>query len=139
MSDCDKVDKLLKEYAELDIDIKGLECQIKIEGLKGISYNDMPGAPLPSNKSPIEQELNNIEKLKNNKLYLEIKKESIENILRVLDDSEKEIVKLIYIDKLQNIQIAKRLHMHEVSISYKKKNILIKLVPYAIKNKLIKA
>lgn len=139
MTDYDKVEQLLENYANLDIDIKGLECMIKIEGLKGISYNDMPGAPLPSNKSSVEIEVDNINRLKNDKIALEIKKEAIENILRILDNTEHTLIKLKYINKLTNQQIAQRLYMHENSVSNKKKSILIKLVPYAIKNRLIES
>lgn len=139
MTDYDKVEQLLENYANLDIDIKGLECMIKIEGLKGISYNDMPGSPLPSNKSSVEIEFNTITKLKNDKIALEIKKEAIENILRILDNTEHTLIKLKYINKLTNQQIAQRLYMHENSVSNKKKSILIKLVPYAIKNRLIES
>ncbi|MDU1540596.1 MAG: sigma factor-like helix-turn-helix DNA-binding protein [Paeniclostridium sordellii] len=139
MTDYNKVEELLEEYANLDIEIKGLEYQIKIEGVRGISYNDMPGSPLPSNKSPIENELNKIRKLKDDKLYLEIKKEAIDNMLRILDESEHKLIILKYIKKLSNQQIASQMHMHENSISNKKKNILIKLYPYAMKHKLIKS
>lgn len=135
----EKVEKLLEEYAEIDIEIKGIEYQVKIEGVKGMSYSDMPGAPLPSNKSSVENELNKIENLKKDKLALEIKKEGIENILRILDETEHNLIKLKYITKLSNQQIAQQLHMHENSVSNKKKTILIKLEPYAIRHKLIES
>lgn len=138
MNNYEKVEKLLEEYSTLDIDIKGLEYQIKIKGVQGISYDDMPGSPLPSNKSRVEIELRNIEKLKNDKLVLELRKDAIENILRILDDSERKLIRFKYIDKLTNQQMSQRLHMHENSISNKKKTILMKLEPYAIRNKLIK-
>lgn len=133
----DKVEKLLEEYAKLDIDIKGYEYQIKVEGVKGVSYDDMPGAPLPSNKSPIEIQLNTIDKLKSDKLHLEIKKEAIENIFRALTKTEKELLEYKYIQGLDNQQIGDKLHLHENSVSNKKKTILIKLYPYAIKHRLI--
>ena len=137
MNNYEKVEKLLEDYAELDINIKGIELDIKEEGLKGISYSDMPGVPLPSNKSVVESGLNNIEKLKREKIALEIKKEKIENILMILDDRERTLINLKYIKKLSNQQIGEQLYMHETSISNKKKTILIKLEPYAIKRKLI--
>lgn len=137
MNNYEKVEKLLEDYAELDINIKGLELDIKEEGLKGVSYNDMPGAPLPINRSPVEIGLNNIEKLKREKITLEIRKEKIENILMILDDRERTLIDLKYIKKLSNQQIAKQLYMHENSVSNKKKTILMKLEPYAIKRKLI--
>lgn len=137
MNNYEKVEKLLEDYAELDINIKGLELDIKEEGLKGVSYNDMPGSPLPSNRSPVEIGLNNIEKLKREKITLEIRKEKIENILMILDDRERTLIDLKYIKKLSNQQIAKQLYMHENSVSNKKKTILMKLEPYAIKRKLI--
>lgn len=137
MNNYEKVEKLLEDYAELDINIKGLELDIKEEGLKGVSYNDMPGAPLPINRSPVEIGLNNIEKLKREKITLEIRKEKIENILMILDDRERALIDLKYIKKLSNQQIAKQLYMHENSVSNKKKTILMKLEPYAIKRKLI--
>lgn len=134
----EKVEELLEKYAKLDIDIKGYEYQIQTENIKGVLYNEMPGSPLPSNLSPVEQQMRVIEKLKIDKSILEIRKEAIENIFRILDNTERELIKLKYLQKLSNIQIAKQLHMHENSVSAKKKTVLIKLYPYAIKYKLIK-
>lgn len=138
MNNYQKIEKLLEEYATLDIDIKGLEYQMKIEGVKGVMYNDMPGSPNPNIKSSIENELNNIEKLKSEKLVLELRKDAIENMLRILDESERKLIIFKYIDKLTNLQIANRLHMHENSVSNKKKVILTKLEPYAKRYRLIK-
>lgn len=134
----EKVEKLLEKYAELDIEIKAYEYQIQTENIKGVSYSDMPGAPLPSQLSPIEQQARTIEKLKSDKLVLEIRKEAIENIFRILDDTENKLIKLKYLQKLSNMQISKQLHMHENSVSAKKKTVLMKLYPYAIKYNFIK-
>lgn len=139
MSDYEKVEELLREYAELDIDIKGIEYQIKVEGVRGISYNDMPGAPLPSNKSSIEQELNRIEKLKKDKIDLEIKKEGIDNILNLLSDFENKLIRYIYIDKLKYKEIENKLSMSKTGILYNKDKLINnKLIKYFNKYDLIR-
>lgn len=138
MTNYNKVEELLEEYALLDIEIKGLEYQIKIDGLKGMSYSDMPGSPLPSNKSSVESELNTINRLKNEKLYLEIKKEAIENMFRILNDLELNIIKLRYLNNLQFKEIAMKVDRTEQYLVGKRKSIINKkLIPYAIKHKLI--
>lgn len=137
LTNFDKVEKLLEKYAEIDIDIKGLEYQIKIEGVKGISYNEMPGAPLPSNKSPIEMQLNNIEKLKRDKQILEYEKDAIENIFRVLDDTERKLIDYRFIKKLQYKEIACKMNMNSDYLAEKKGRIITKLIPYALRHKLI--
>ena len=41
ISDFDKTEELLKQYAKLDIDIKAKECEIKSEGLKSPASNHL--------------------------------------------------------------------------------------------------
>lgn len=131
MNNYEKVEKLLEDYAELDINIKGLEYQIKVEGVKGISYNDMPGSPLPSNKSSIEQELIKIDELKKDKIRLEIKKEGIDNVLNLLNKFEKDLIKYIYIDKLKYKEIENKLSMSKTAIIYNKNKLINdKLIRY---------
>lgn len=138
MSEYEKVEKLLKEYAELNIDIEGLEYQIKVEGVKGISYSDMPGAPLPNNKSLVETELEHINKLKNEKLMLEIRKEGIENVLKMLNDFEQNLIKYVYIDKLKYSEIESKLNMSKTGILYNKNKLINnKLIQYFSKYNLI--
>ena len=129
MNNYEKVEKLLEDYAELNI--KGLEYQIKVEGVKGISYNDMPGSPLPSNKSSIEQELIKIDELKKDKIRLEIKKEGIDNVLNLLSKFEKDLIKYIYIDKLKYKEIENKLSMSKTAIIYNKNKLINdKLIRY---------
>ncbi|WP_419749314.1 hypothetical protein [Terrisporobacter petrolearius] len=137
LNNYEKVEKLLEKYAEIDIDIKALEYQIKIEDIKGLSYNDMPGSPIPSNASPVEIQLNNIENLKIDKSILEFEKDSIDNMLRVLDDTEKTLIKYKFINKLQYKQIAPKMNMNQDYLAEKKSRIIDKLIPYALRYKLI--
>lgn len=138
LTDYEKVEKLLEEYREINIDIEGLEYQIKVEGVKGLSYNDMPGSPLPSNKSSIEIELNQIEKLKCDKLHKEIKKEGIEKVLKMLSDFENKLIKYIYIDKLKYKEIEKKLSMSKTGIIYNRDKLINdKLIKYFRKYNLI--
>ena len=137
MNNYKKVEKLLEDYAELDINIKGIELDIKEEGLKGVSYSDMPGAPLPSNKSVVEIGLNTIEKLKREKMILEIKKEKIENMFRMLDDTEYNLIKYRYFDKLSFKEISYKLNLNDNYLLAKRNKIINKLVKYAIKYRLI--
>lgn len=138
LTDYEKVEKLLEEYREINIDIEGLEYQIKVEGVKGLSYNDMPGSPLPSNKSSIEIELNQIEKLKVDKLHKEIRKEGIEKVLKMLSDFENKLLKYIYIDKLKYKEIEKKLSMSKTGIIYNRDKLINdKLIKYFRKYNLI--
>lgn len=138
LTDYEKVEKLLEEYREINIDIEGLEYQIKVEGVKGLSYNDMPGSPLPSNKSSIEIELNQIEKLKGDKLHKEIRKEGIEKVLKMLSDFENKLLKSLYIDKLKYKEIEKKLSMSKTGIIYNRDKLINdKLIKYFRKYNLI--
>lgn len=138
LTDYEKVEKLLEEYREINIDIEGLEYQIKVEGVKGLSYNDIPGSPLPSNASPVEIQLNNIEKLKGDKLHKEIKKEGIEKVLKMLSDFENKLIKYIYIDKLKYKEIEKKLSMSKTGIIYNRDKLINdKLIKYFRKYNLI--
>lgn len=138
LTDYEKVEKLLEEYREINIDIEGLDYQIKVEGIKGLSYNDMPGSPLPSNRSPIECELNKIDKLKGDKLHLEIKKEGIDKVLKQLNEFENKLIKYIYLDKLKYKEIENKLNMSKTGILYNKDKLINdKLIKYFIKYNLI--
>lgn len=137
MTNYDKVIELLKQYRELTIDIRALELDIKEQGLTAITYNDMPGSPLPSNVSPIEINLNNIEKLKIDKSSLEIKKEKIENIFNALNEIELKIIKYRHVDKLMFKEISYKVSMNADYLVTKHKEIIEKLIPYALKYNLI--
>ncbi|WP_195238650.1 hypothetical protein [Romboutsia sp. 1001285H_161024_C4] len=137
MTDFEKVEKLLEEYRNINIDIKGIELDIKEQGLKGASYSDMPGAPLPSNISVVEMSQLKIEKLKSEKIALEIKKEKIDNMLHALNNIELKIIKYRYIDKLIFKEIGYKVNMNSDYLVTKNKSIIEKLVPYAIRFKLI--
>lgn len=137
MSDYEKVIELLKKYRELTIDIKALELDIKEQGLRGVSYNDMPGSPLPSNTSPVEISLNKIERLRIDKGSLEIKKEKIENIFKVLNNTEVAIIKYRHIDKLMFKEISYKVNMNADYLVTKHKEIIEKLIPYALRHNLI--
>lgn len=137
VSNYNKVIELLKKYRELTIDIKALELDIKEQGLRGVSYNDMPGSPLPSNASPVEISLNKIERLRIDKGSLEIKKEKIENIFKVLNNTEVAIIKYRHIDKLMFKEISYKVNMNADYLVTKHKEIIEKLIPYALRHNLI--
>ena len=130
MTKYELVDKLMKEYANLDIEIKGLECLIKTEGIKGMFYDDMPKSPNLNTSSPVENTLNILDKLKNDKMILEIKKESIENMFKLLDKLEYDIMKFKYMNNMTNYQISKMLYVHENTVSKKSKIIVDKFYKY---------
>lgn len=132
-----KVDQLLKNYSEINMSIKDIEIRMKISGIKENYLTDMPGDPNRNITSGVETELYKIERLKNEKLYLEIKKECIENILNILDEVEYKMIKDRYINKLTNTVIANKMYMSDASVSLKFKRILTKLVPYALRFNLI--
>lgn len=138
LTDYQKVEELLEEYREINIDIEGLEYQIKIEGIKGISYTDMPGTPLPSNKSSVEQELIKLDLLKSDMLALEIKKEGIDRVLKLLNEFENKLIKYIYFDKLKYKEIENKLNMSKSGIVYNRDKLINdKLIKYFYKFNLI--
>lgn len=137
MSDYEKVIELLKKYREITIDIKGLELDIKEQGLRGVSYNDMPGSPLPNNVSPVEISMHSIERLKIDKSVLEIKKEKIENMFKALNNTEVRIIKYRHVDKLMFKEISYKVNMNADYLVTKHKDIIEKLIPYAIRFNLI--
>lgn len=136
MTNIEKIDELLKKYNELDIDIKGIELQMQIEGVKGVCYDDMPKASNGKHSS-VESELNKIEQLKNEKLHLQIKKEGIDNMLRILSDDELKLIKLRYFKGLEYRDIAFQLSMNDNYLVNKRTRVLNKLIPFALKHKLI--
>lgn len=132
-----EVEDLLENYSKLEVEIKGIECLIKAEGLKGIFYDDMPKSPNINTSSPVEGTLYKLDRLRNDKLRLEIKKESMDNMFKLLTRLEYDIMKLKYIEGLSKSKIARELDIHENTVSKRHKDILEKCNSYCIRYKLI--
>lgn len=128
---------VLNEYREINIDIEGLEYQIKTEDIRGVSYSDMPGSATPNNKSSVESSILKIEKLKKDKLALEIKKEAIDNILNRLSEFDHNLIRFIYIDKMKYKQVENKLNMSRSGIINNQKRIMCELYKNFIKFNLI--
>ncbi|HBF6677268.1 TPA: sigma-70 family RNA polymerase sigma factor, partial [Clostridioides difficile] len=112
VTDYEKLEELLNSYSNLDIEIREIELKVRGSSLRGIELNGMPKGNNVS--SPIENELIYVERLENEKIYLQIKKESINNMLNLLDDFEKNLIELRYFKKLQYKQISYELNISEL-------------------------
>ena len=132
----EKLENVLYEYSNFDVEIQAIELDMKEIGQMGMTYSDMPKGNYVG--SPVESNYNKLENLKIDKLCLELKKERIDNMLRLLNDSELKIIKLRYFEKLESREIARRLNVHETTL-YKRRCAIFdkKLMPFAEKFKII--
>ena len=135
VTDYEKLEELLNSYSNLDIEIREIELKVRGSSLRGIELNGMPKGNNVS--SPIENELIYVERLENEKIYLQIKKESINNMLNLLDDFEKNLIELRYFKKLQYKQISYELNISELYVGKKRKKALDKILPFVKKYNLI--
>lgn len=133
----DLLEELLEEYKEIDLEINALNYRIQTENIRGVMYDDMPKSPNLYTNSSIEGSLITIEELKEEIKKLETRKLSIENLLNVLNERDKMIIKMYYIEDLTLRDIAFRLDLNDKYVSSKKNKILRKLIPYATRFGLI--
>lgn len=133
----DKLEELLSEYKEIDIEIRDLNYRVYSESIKGVTYDDMPKSPNLNTNSPVENSLIKIEKLKRDIKELENKKNRIENLLDLLNDRDKTILRMYYINDLTLRDISFKLDLSDKYVSSKKNKIIDSLVPYACKYGLI--
>ena len=136
MTNFEKLEEILYKYKEYEVELKGIELDIKEIGSVAMIYDDMPTAHNIS--SPVESNYDKLERFKIDKLCIEIKKEKIDNMLRLLNDYELKLIKMRYFDKLESREIARRLNIHETTL-YKKRRAIFdnKLIPFAERFKLI--
>lgn len=136
MSKFEKLEEILYKYKEYEVELKGIELDIKEIGSVAMRYDDMPTSHNIS--SPVESNYDKLERFKIDKLCIEIKKEKIDNMLRLLNDYELKLIKMRYFDKLESREIARRLNIHETTL-YKKRRAIFdnKLIPFAERFKLI--
>lgn len=133
----DKLEELLSEYKEIDIEIRDLNYRVYSESIKGVTYDDMPKSPNLNTNSPVENSLIKIEKLKRDIKELENRKNRIENLLDLLNDRDKTILRMYYINDLTLRDISFKLDLSDKYVSSKKNKIIDSLVPYACKYGLI--
>lgn len=136
LTNFEKLENVLYEYSNYEVEIQAIELDMKEIGQIGITYSDIPR--IGNLGSPVESSYNKLEDLKIDKLCLELKKERIDNMLRLLNDSELKIIKLRYFEKLESREIARRLNVHETTL-YKKRCAIFekKLIPFAERFKII--
>ena len=136
MTKFEKLEEILYKYKQYEVELKGIELDIKEIGSVAMKYDDMPTAHNIS--SQVESNYDKLERFKIEKLCIEIKKEKIDNMLRLLNDYELKLIKMRYFDKLESREIARRLHIHETTL-YKKRRAIFdnKLIPFAERFKLI--
>ena len=136
LTNFEKLENVLYEYSNYEVEIQAIELDMKEIGQIGITYSDMPR--IGNLGSPVESSYNKLEDLKIDKLCLELKKERIDNMLRLLNDSELKIIKLRYFEKLESREIARRLNVHETTL-YKRRCAIFekKLIPFAERFKII--
>ena len=106
-----KLEGLLYEYKDIKVEIKELEL--------------------------MENGLDRIEKLRNKKMYLICKQKRIDNMLSLLNDRDRSIVELYYFKDYSLRDIAFQLDLNDNYISRRKAYILNKLVPFAVRHKLV--
>lgn len=133
----DKLEELLNEYKEIDIEIRDLNYRINSENIKSVIYSDMPKSPNSNTSSSVESSLVKIEEFKKQINDLETKKNRIENLLDILNDRDKIILRMYYIDDFTLRDIAFKLDLSDKYVSSKKNKIVDKLVPYATRYGLI--
>ena len=136
LTNFEKLENVLYEYSNYEVEIQAIELDMKEIGQIGITYSDIPR--IGNLGSPVESSYNKLEDLKIDKLCLELKKERIDNMLRLLNDLELKIIKLRYFEKLESREIARRLNVHETTL-YKKRCAIFdkKLIPFAERFKII--
>lgn len=136
LTNFEKLENVLYEYSNYEVEIQAIELDMKEIGQIGITYSDLPR--IGDLGSPVESSYNKLEDLKIDKLCLELKKERIDNMLRLLNDLELKIIKLRYFEKLESREIARRLNVHETTL-YKKRCAIFdkKLIPFAERFKII--
>lgn len=133
----DKLEELLNEYKEIDIEIRDLNYRINSENIKSVIYSDMPKSPNSNTSSSVESSLVKIEEFKKQINDLETKKNRIENLLDILNDRDRIILRMYYIDDFTLRDIAFKLDLSYKYVSSKKNKIVDKLVPYATRYGLI--
>lgn len=135
-TDTGKIEDLLKNYKILKIEIEAIKINIKSIGQRAMNYTGMPSSGGISNR--VHSDLNELEKLKNEKFDKEIEIEHIDNMLNILNEEEYKIIKLRYFDELEIYKIAHYVNMHPNTVSNKRTKIFDeKLIPYAKRLKLI--
>ena len=127
----DKLEELLNQYKEIDIEIRDLNYRINSENIKSVIYSDMPKSPNSNTSSSVESSLVKIEEFKKQINDLETKKNRIENLLDILNDRDRIILRMYYIDDFTLRDIAFKLDLSDKYVSSKKNKIVDKLVPYA--------
>ena len=132
-----KLEGLLYEYKDIKVEIKELELMIDYENIQAVGYDDMPKNPNVNTSSSVENGLDRMEKLRNKKMYLICKQKRIENMLSLLNDRDRSIVELYYFKDYSLRDIAFQLDLNDNYISRRKAYILNKLVPFAVRHKLV--
>ena len=132
-----KLEGLLYEYKDIKVEIKELELMIDYENIQAVGYDDMPKSPNVNTSSSVESGLDRIEKLRNKKMYLICRQKRIENMLSLLNERDRSIVEMYYYNDYSLRDIAFKLDLNDNYLSRRKAYILNKLVPFAVRHKLV--
>lgn len=132
-----KLEGLLYEYKDIKVEIKELELMIDYENIQAVGYDDMPKSPNVNTSSSVESGLDRIEKLRNKKMYLICRQTRIENMLSLLNERDRSIVEMYYFNDYSLRDIAFKLDLNDNYLSRRKAYILNKLVPFAVRHKLV--
>ena len=132
-----KLEGLLYEYKDIKVEIKELELMIDYENILAVGYDDMPKSPNVNTSSSVESGLDRIEKLRNKKMYLICRQKRIENMLSLLNERDRSIVEMYYFNDYSLRDIAFKLDLNDNYLSRRKAYILNKLVPFAVRHKLV--
>ena len=132
-----KLEGLLYEYKDIKVEIKELELMIDYENIQAVGYDYMPKSPNVNTSSSVESGLDRIEKLRNKKMYLICRQKRIENMLSLLNERDRSIVEMYYFNDYSLRDIAFKLDLNDNYLSRRKAYILNKLVPFAVRHKLV--
>ena len=132
-----KLEGLLYEYKDIKVEIKELELMIDYENIQAVGYDYMPKIPNVNTSSCVESGLDRIEKLRNKKMYLICRQKRIENMLSLLNERDRSIVEMYYFNDYSLRDIAFKLDLNDNYLSRRKAYILNKLVPFAVRHKLV--
>ena len=115
-----KLEGLLYEYKDIKVEIKELELMIDYENIQAVGYDDMPKSPNVNTSSSVESGL-----------------DRIENMLSLLNERDRSIVEMYYFNDYSLRDIAFKLDLNDNYLSRRKAYILNKLVPFAVRHKLV--
>lgn len=128
------LESILNQYKFIKVQINNLKIELKNAELDGIGAIDYSRDKL-SNSYKISSIVENLaftenkekEMIEKELQYLEYLKEKTDNALELLNSRDKKIIELRYIEKVPNIEIARRYYLSESSVRKIRKEAISKM------------